>query len=153
MSEIHIKRELDLIKTTGLLANIGSSAGPQKKTDIFKWNVLIKGPNKSFYEKGLFKLLLIFPKDYPENPPDIKFITKIFHPNVSLDDGAICISSKANDWNKKSNIINIIYSIYDLLKEPNLDHGLNNEALSLYKNDKEGFMKKVKEFIEKNSLI
>ena len=111
MSEIKIRRELDLIKTSILLSNIGSSAGPQKKTDLFKWNVLLKGPKKSCYEKGLFKLLLIFPNDYPESPPDIKFVTKIFHPNISPDDGAICISSKANDWNKESNIINIIYSI------------------------------------------
>lgn len=153
MSEIKIRRELDLIKTSILLSNIGSSAGPQKKTDLFKWNVLLKGPKKSCYEKGLFKLLLIFPNDYPESPPDIKFVTKIFHPNISPDDGAICISSKANDWNKESNIINIIYSIYDLLKKPNLDHGINIEALSLYKNDYEGFKKKVKEFIEQNSLI
>ena len=41
MSEIRIREELDKIKTSDLLTHIGSSAGPRRKTDIFKWNVLI----------------------------------------------------------------------------------------------------------------
>lgn len=152
MTEIYIREELDKIRTSQLLAPIGCSAGPQKKTDIFKWNVLIKGPKKTCYENALFKLLLTFPSNYPEDPPDIKFVTKIFHPNVSVDDGIICISSKSTDWDKNRSIINVIYSIYDLLKKPNLSHGLNKEALLLYKNDYEGFKKKVKEFNEQNAL-
>ena len=152
MSEIYIREELDRIKTSQLLSHIGCSAGPQKKTDIFKWNVLLKGPKKTCYENALFKLLLTFPNNYPEDPPDIKFVTKIYHPNVSIDDGTICVSSKANDWDKNRNIINVIYSIYDLLKKPNLSHGLNKEALLLYKNDYEGFQKKVKEINEQYAI-
>lgn len=152
MSEFYIRDELDRIRTSELLTHIGSSAGPQTKTDIYKWNVLLKGPNNSCYEDGLFKLLLTFPKNYPDDPPDIKFITKIYHPNVSFDDGVICVSSKSSDWDANRNIINVIYSIYDLLKKPNLDHGLNKEALLLYKNDYDGFKKKVNEFIKENPL-
>ena len=152
MSEIHIREELDRIKTSSLLSYIGSSAGPKKKTDIYNWNILLKGPNNSCYEDGLFKLSLEFPKNYPEDPPKIKFVTKIFHPNVSFSDGVICISSLSSDWDPSSNIINVIYSIYDLLKKPNLGHGLNDEALSLYQNDYENFSIKVKEVIKQNSL-
>lgn len=152
MSEEYIREELDKIKSSQLLSYIGCSAGPQKKSNIFKWNVLLKGPNKSCYENGLFKLLLEFPKDYPNEPPNIKFETKIYHPNIEINDGTICISSKSNDWDNNKNIINVIYSIYDLLKTPNLNHGLNNEALLLYKNNYEEFKKKAKEFTEKNSL-
>ena len=153
MSAIHIREELDRIKTSSLLSYIGSSAGPKKKTDIYKWNILLKGPNKSCYEDGLFKLSLEFPKNYPEDPPKIKFVTKIFHPNVSFNDGRICISSLSSEWDPTSNIINVIYSIYDLLKKPYLGHGLNSEALSLYQNDFEKFSKKVKEVIKQNSLV
>ena len=150
MSEVHIREELDRIKASPLLSLIGSSAGPQNKRDIFKWNVILKGPDKSCYENRLFKLLLIFPENYPEDPPDIRFITKIYHPNIS-EDGVICISSNSTDWNPNSNIINIIYSIYVLLKKPNLDHGLNKEALMLYKNDYQSFAKKAKEFNDENA--
>ena len=86
---------------------------------------MLKWPNKSCYEDRLFKLLLTFPKYYPEDPTDIKFITKIYQQNISFDDGVICVSSKSSDLDENRNIINVIYSIYDLLKKPNLDHGLN----------------------------
>ena len=108
MSEVYIREELDRIKTSELLSFIGSSAGPQKKTDIYKWNVLLKGPNKSCYEERLFKLLLTFPKYYTEDPTDIKFITKIYHPNISFDDGVICVSSKSSDLDENRNIINVM---------------------------------------------
>ena len=153
MSELKIREELDIIKTGDLLHNIGASAGPQKKTDIYKWNVVIKGPNDSCYENGLFKLLLIFPKNYPNDPPDIKFVTKIYHPNISMNDGTICVSSTSTDWENNKSIINVIYSIFDLLKSPSTAHGLNKEALQLYQNDYESFKKKAIEFTKQNATI
>ena len=152
MAENYIREQLDKIRKTNLLSYIGCSAGPKKKSNIFEWNALIKGPNKSCYEKGMFQLSIIFPTNFPIDPPDIKFITKIYHPNISLDNGVICISTKSTDWEKNPDIISVIYSIYDLLKIPNLNHGLNKEALSLYKTDPEQFKKKAEEFTYQNAL-
>ena len=145
MSEIFIREELDLIKKSGLLNQIGCSVGPKKKTNIYEWNVIMKGPNKTPYEKGLFQLSIKFPKNYPDDPPDVKFVTKIYHPNISFDKGVICVATKSSDWEKNKSIINVIYSIFDLLNKPNLEHGLNKEALLLYKNDIKIFNKKAKE--------
>ena len=152
MSELYIREELDRIRTSPLLSNIGCTAGPHRKTDIYKWTVIIKGPIRSCYENGLFKLSLIFPKNYPNDPPDIKFVTKIYHPNISINDGTICVSSKSTEWEENKNIINVIYSIYDLLNKPSTEHGLNKEALLLYQNDYESFKKKAKEFTKQNAL-
>ncbi len=41
-----------------------------------------------FSEGGYFKAHLIFPKEYPQRPPKMKFITEIWHPN---GDCIICI--------------------------------------------------------------
>ena len=113
MAEERIRDELDKIKNSELLTYIGCSAGPQRKTNIFKWN----------------------------------------HPNISIDDGAICVSSKSTEWENHKNLITVIYSIFDLLKNPNESHGLNNDALLLFKTDKKEFQKIATEFTEKNSLI
>ena len=152
MAENSIREQLDKIRKTNLLAYIGCSTGPKKKSNIFEWNALIKGPNKSCYENGMFQLSIKFPTNFPNDPPDIKFITKIYHPNISLDSGVICISTISSDWEKNPDIISVLYSIYDLLKIPNLSHGLNKEALALYKNDPDQFKKKAKEFTQENAL-
>lgn len=68
-----------------------------------------------------------------------------------MTDGAICLSSKSNEWEQHKNLITVIYSIFDLLNKPNSEHGLNNDALILYKNNKEDFFKKAREFTEKNA--
>ena len=34
-----------------------------------------------FSEGGFFKAILDFPKDYPQKPPKMKFISDIWHPN------------------------------------------------------------------------
>jgi hypothetical protein len=42
------------------------------------------------YAGGVFKLELFLPDDYPMTPPKIRFLTKIFHPNVDKL-GRICL--------------------------------------------------------------
>ena len=35
--------------------------------------------------------MITFPKDYPLNPPSMRFTSEVFHPNV-YPDGRVCIS-------------------------------------------------------------
>ena len=60
-------------------------AGPKNDDDIFLWEALIMGPPETFYEGGCFRAELKFPKDYPINPPTMKFIPPIWHPNIYPD--------------------------------------------------------------------
>ena len=39
------------------------------------------GPEGTPFEGGVFTARLSFPMDYPLNPPKMKFISDIFHPN------------------------------------------------------------------------
>lgn len=36
---------------------------------------------RQLYEGGFFKAKLEFPKDFPNNPPTMTFISEMFHPN------------------------------------------------------------------------
>ena len=45
--------------------------------------VLHVGPVGSPYEGGIFYLYLKVPFSYPFDPPEVRFLTKIFHPNVN----------------------------------------------------------------------
>ena len=49
--------------------------------DVYKRQIL-DGPEDSLFEDASFVLTLKFPQDYPNHPPDVKFVTKVFHPNI-----------------------------------------------------------------------
>ena len=55
------------------------------KESVFDWDATIRGPVDSYYEGYSFDLAIHVPQEYPMVPPDIKFKTKIFHPNVLFE--------------------------------------------------------------------
>ena len=57
--------------------------------NLTQWRANIVGPVGSPYENGLFILSIKFPETYPTVPPEIKFETPIYHPNISKTD-SVC---------------------------------------------------------------
>ena len=47
----------------------------------------IRGPVGTPYEGGFFEVDIEVPLQYPFAPPKMKFITKVYHPNVSSQTG------------------------------------------------------------------
>ena len=45
-----------------------------------KWQVVMKGPEDSLYAGGVFFIIVNMTEDYPFTPPEINFLTKIYHP-------------------------------------------------------------------------
>ena len=86
-TEILKKQLQDLMKSTDL----GFSVGLVDDNDFYKWTVCFTGPEDTIYEGGFFKAILTFPDDFPQNPPEMKFITEMWHPNI-YKDGRVCIS-------------------------------------------------------------
>ena len=50
--------------------------------NIFEWEVALFGPPDTLYQGGYFKAHMKFPNDYPYSPPSVRFVTKVWHPNV-----------------------------------------------------------------------
>lgn len=67
----------------------GVSGAPTEE-NIMVWEAVIFGPQDTPYEDGTFKLSLEFTEEYPNKPPAVKFVSKMFHPNVYTD-GSICL--------------------------------------------------------------
>lgn len=47
---------------------------------------VIPGPKETPYEEIVFKIAMEFDSHYPFRPPNVKFITPVYHPNI--DTGA-----------------------------------------------------------------
>jgi len=88
------------------------------KENIYSWTAQIYGPGDTPYEGGVFKLNIIYPKDYPFKPPKINFITKVYHPNIDTS-GNICLDILKDKWSPALTISKILLSICSLLNEPN----------------------------------
>ena len=56
----------------------------------------IKGPDSTPYDGGVFQIDIVIPDGYPFEPPKMKFLTKIWHPHISSQTGAICLVSRSS---------------------------------------------------------
>ena len=69
----------------------GVKALPVSEANLRELKGTIQGPAGTCYEGGVFEIDIQIPKQYPFEPPKMKFITKIWHPNISSQTGAICL--------------------------------------------------------------
>ena len=112
------------------------------------WYLTFDGPNDTLYQNGRFMLSIKFGNEYPFVPPNIRFVTKILHPNISLD-GEICLDILKYNWSPALSLVKVILSIISLLSDPNTKSPLNNDAAKLYDNDIEEYKKSVIYYVEK----
>lgn len=82
----------------------------------------------TFYEGGVFILDIKVPNEYPFKPPVIKYITPIFHCNVTKC-GAISLNILSDSWSPALTIGNCLECVCSLLREPNFyDPVLTDQA-------------------------
>lgn len=74
------------------------------------WNAVIFGPHDTPFEDGTFKLTIEFTEEYPNKPPTVRFVSKMFHPNVYAD-GGICLDILQNRWSPTYDVSAILTSI------------------------------------------
>ena len=102
------------------------------------WQASIVGPPHSPYEGGVFFLHLEIPKSYPMRPPIARFVTRIFHPNVSYH-GDIGLDTLRHNWTLALTIPKVLVSIQSLLTDPYCYVAMEPRIARLFKEDKLGF--------------
>jgi len=136
-----------IVKETSRLVQepvAGISATPYTE-NLRYFSVAIEGPEETPYEKGVFQLELFLPADYPMAPPKVRFLTKIYHPNVDKL-GRICLDILKDKWSPALQIRTVLLSIQALLSAPNPDDPLDNNVAEVWKNDEQEALKRAREF-------
>ncbi|XP_065059850.1 ubiquitin-conjugating enzyme E2 R2-like [Rhopilema esculentum] len=115
------------------------------ESNFFEWDVGVFGAPGTLYEGGYFKAHLSFPQDYPYSPPNFRFLTKMWHPNI-YESGEVCISIlhppiddpqsgelPQERWNPTQNVRTILLSVISLLNEPNTFSPANVDASVMFR--------------------
>ena len=103
------------------------------------------------FEDGTFKLLLQFDESYPNKPPTVKFLSRMFHPNVYAN-GELCLDILQNRWSPTYDVAAILTSIQSLLHDPNPNSPANAEAAQLYRENMKEYVRRVKATVEESWL-
>ncbi|GFR27607.1 ubiquitin-conjugating enzyme E2 N [Trichonephila clavata] len=96
------------------------------------FHVVVAGPEESPFEGGVFKLELFLPEEYPMSAPKVRFMTKIYHPNIDKL-GRICLDILKDKWSPALQIRTVLLSIQALLSAPNPDDPLANDVAEQWK--------------------
>lgn len=111
----------------------GIHAAPHAE-NLRYFNVVIQGPIQSPYDGGVFKLELFLPDSYPMIPPKVRFLTKIYHPNIDKL-GRICLDILKDKWTPALQMSSVLLSIQALLSAPNPDDPLANDVADHWKSN------------------
>ena len=125
----------------------GFSVGLENDNSMFKWNIIFNGPEDTPYEGGYFKATLEFPQNYPDQPPKMKFVTPMWHPNI-YEDGNVCISilHSRDDamydfegdarWTPVLGVEAILLSVISMLNDPNIESPANVDASKEWRDER-----------------
>ena len=118
--------------------------------DIYHWKVTLMPPQGTLYEGGFYKLEVLFNANYPQSPPKVKFLTKIYHCNIDSSSGEICLNTIDN-WNQSFKIADVLNHLIVLLINQNPNSPLDHKGE--YNKNKDEFIKKAKEWVKKYANI
>jgi len=94
---------------------------------------------------------MFLPDEYPMVPPKVRFLTRIYHPNIDRL-GRICLDILKDKWSPALQIDKVCLSIQLLLSTPNPDDPLDNKVANHWKADVAGAMKTAREWTRKYAM-
>ncbi|KAH6888525.1 ubiquitin-conjugating enzyme/RWD-like protein [Thelonectria olida] len=118
---------------------------------IHTWHITLRPPAGTPYHPGIFGVVMTLPSEYPFKAPVIKFVTRIYHPNVTNDSlGNVCLGIlKPEAWKPPTKLRAVFDAIRNLLVEPQPDDPLEDRIAEEYRNDRTTFLKNVKTHVDK----
>ena len=134
-----VRRIAKELEECGQDTQSGVSLQLVNETDLTHLNGFFKGPPGTPYEGGLFQIDINIPNEYPFKPPQMKFATKIYHPNISSVTGAICLDILKDAWTPILTLKSSLISLQSLLQSPEPNDPQDAEVAKHYLTNKKGF--------------
>jgi len=139
-----LEKELEGVKALGAESSVNAEA----VEDLTHWKGYLEGPAGTPYEGGHFVIDISIPEEYPYSPPKMKFDTKIWHPNISSQTGAICLDVLGKEWSPALTIRTALLSIQALLSAPEPSDPQDAEVAEMFKSRNAEFLQTAKYWTE-----
>jgi len=114
--------------------------------DITHLRATFPGPPDTPYAGGTYAVDIKLPTEYPFRPPVMKFETKLWHPNVSSQTGAICLDTLGSAWSPVLTVKSALLSLQSLLSTPEPKDPQDAEVATMLMNEPEKFKKVAQEW-------
>uniref|UniRef100_A0A183CIH9 UBIQUITIN_CONJUGAT_2 domain-containing protein n=1 Tax=Globodera pallida TaxID=36090 RepID=A0A183CIH9_GLOPA len=118
---------------------------------------------QSTRHSGTFLAQLDFPRNYPQRPPKMRFLSDVLHPNI-FKDGHVCISilheqgddpfgeEKATErWQPTLTVESIVISVQSMLSTPNFLSPANLDAALMFRTDILGYNDTVRQCVRQSN--
>lgn len=119
--------------------NSGVLATPVDSSNLTHLKGTFPGPPDTPYAGGTYTVDIQIPDMYPFKSPVMKFDTKMWHPNISSQTGAICLDILGSGWSPVGTIKTALLSLRMLLEAPNPKDPQDAEVAKMMMEDHEFF--------------
>eukprot|EP01059_Diplonema_ambulator_P036773 TRINITY_DN934_c0_g1_i1.p1 TRINITY_DN934_c0_g1~~TRINITY_DN934_c0_g1_i1.p1 ORF type:complete len:256 (+),score=58.54 TRINITY_DN934_c0_g1_i1:207-974(+) len=133
--------------------------------NLFKWDVWLLGPKDTPYMGGTFRAQLSFTEEFPMKPPEMRFLSEFWHPNV-YPNGVVCISilhppgtDEMNSsetaqmrWTPVQSLEKVLLSVISMIADPDPSESgapANVDALVEWRKNRPAFVARVAKLVEK----
>ncbi|XP_022646752.1 ubiquitin-conjugating enzyme E2 T-like [Varroa destructor] len=123
--------------------------------EIGHLEAIIDGPPDSPYEGGRFHVDLRLPVRYPFEPPALRVITRIFHPNIDPQ-GRVCLSAiqlpPKGTWKPALNVCAVLTSLRAIIAQPTAEDPLMADVAELLQNDRAEFDRTARKWTQMHAM-
>ena len=116
------------------------------------WRIIMEGPEDTPYEGGIFELFIEFTNEYPSKPPNIRFITPIYHCSINSS-GRIGLTILDRFYAPGVRVGDIFNHVYGHLIDAEPDDPLDSVKATLLRFDRNEYLKKARDYTEQHAKI
>ncbi|KZS05708.1 Ubiquitin-conjugating enzyme E2 T [Daphnia magna] len=111
---------------------------------------IVQGSEGTPYANGNFRIDIVIPERYPMDPPQLKFLTKVYHPNIDNATGLICLDvlkmPPHGRWRPVNNLSLTLTAVQQLLSDPNPHDPLDSAIAQEYIANRTLFLENAKKW-------
>lgn len=111
------------------------------KNDLMHFKMHLR-PDEGLYVGGKFTFEFSINANYPIEPPKVRCVEKVYHPNIDLE-GNVCLNILREDWKPILNLNAVLVGLQFLFLEPNYADPLNKDAAKSLQSNPQAFAREV----------